>query len=230
MRRGDAAWAAVLAGIIALLVVPPTHAWVIAATREHPYLMGFLKFAVLASLGELLAIRMVGGAWSLPSGPHWRAGVWGLLGAALALVFPVFSGGIAAAAHAGLLPSLPGAGVKLSTALWVSTVMNLTWAPTLMLYHRLTDTWLDLAGGRLSGLGSVPVADVVRSIGWSDFVGFVVLKTIPVFWIPAHTITFLLPPELRILCAAFLSLALGGILAFSRRRGAGAERPNAVAS
>jgi hypothetical protein len=181
--------------------------------------MGFLKFAFLASMGELLAIRLVSGAWRLPAGPAYRAAVWGLLGAALALVFPVFAAGIPAAIGTGLLPSLPGAfATKLSTAFWISVVMNLTWGPVLMLYHRLSDTWLDLADGRLSRLSSVGVGAVAAAIDWKGFVGFVLLKTIPLFWIPAHTVTFLLPPELRVLFAAFLSLALGAILAFAKRR------------
>ncbi|MCK7530557.1 MAG: Mpv17/PMP22 family protein [Marinilabiliales bacterium] len=44
--------------------------------------------------------------------------------------------------------------------------------------------------------------------------GAIVLKkTIPFFWIPAQTITFLLPPEFQILFAALLSTVLGVILA-----------------
>jgi len=38
-------------------------------------------------------------------------------------------------------------------------------------------------------------------------------KTIPLFWIPAHTITFLLNPDYQVLFAAFLSIVLGAILA-----------------
>ena len=89
-----------------------------------------------------------------------------------------------------------------------------------MLVHRLTDTWLDLAGGALARIPSVGVAAVAGAIDWKGFLGFVLLKTIPLFWIPAHTVTFLLPPELRVLFAAFLSLALGAILAFAKRRAA----------
>jgi len=44
------------------------------------------------------------------------------------------------------------------------------------------------------------------------------MKTIPMFWIPAHTITFLLPSEFRVLAAAFLSIALGAILAFAKKK------------
>jgi hypothetical protein len=42
--------------------------------------------------------------------------------------------------------------------------------------------------------------------------GFVFKKTIPFFWIPAHTITFLLPPQYRVLYAALLSVVLGILL------------------
>jgi hypothetical protein len=38
-------------------------------------------------------------------------------------------------------------------------------------------------------------------------------KTIPFFWYPAHTITFLLPSEQRVLFAALLGIALGVLLA-----------------
>ena len=221
MRRGGLVWGAVLAAVVALLVVPASQAWVLQATREHPYAMGFLKFAVLASLGELLAIRVVSGGWRLPAGPAWRAVVWGLLGAALALLFPVYAAGVPAAMKAGLLPALPGAfGERVATAFWTSAIMNLSWGVALMLIHRLTDTWLDLAAGTLARVPSVGVGAVAGAIDWRGFLGFVLLKTIPLFWIPAHTVTFLLPPELRILFAAFLSLALGAILAFAKRRAA----------
>ena len=221
MRRGDLAFGAVLAAVALLLVLPATHAWVVGTTKAHPYAMGFLKFALLASLGEVLAIRVVSGGWRLPAGPAWRAVVWGLLGAALALLFPVYAAGVPAAIGAGLLPVLPGAvGAKVATAFWISTVMNLSWGVALMLLHRLTDTWLDLAEGRLACVPSVGAAAVAAAIDWKGFVGFVILKTIPLFWIPAHTVTFLLPPELRVLFAAFLSLALGAILAFAKRRAA----------
>ena len=44
------------------------------------------------------------------------------------------------------------------------------------------------------------------------------LKTIVVFWIPAHTITFCLPAQYQILMSAFLSLALGFILTIKPKK------------
>ncbi|MBQ6597571.1 MAG: Mpv17/PMP22 family protein, partial [Lentisphaeria bacterium] len=45
---------------------------------------------------------------------------------------------------------------------------------------------------------------------WGSFIP----KTIVFFWIPAHTVTFLLPPDYRVLMSAVLSLVLGAILTF----------------
>jgi hypothetical protein len=50
----------------------------------------------------------------------------------------------------------------------------------------------------------------------------VVAPTILWFWIPAHTITFCLPAEFRIIMAAGLSVCLGAILAFAKAK---AKRP-----
>jgi hypothetical protein len=219
MNRGDVTWGVCLAAVVALVAWPSTRDVILSATAAHPYLLGFVKFAILASMGELLAIRIVGGRWAIPPGPVWRAVVWGLLGVSLAMIFPLFSAGIAALMKAGFLPGpTGGAAGRLATALWVSIIMNATWAPTLMMYHRISDTWLDLAGGKLSRLGAVPLDAVAAAIDWKGYLGFVVFRTLPFFWTPAHTITFLLPPEIRVLFAAFLSLALGAILAFAKRR------------
>ncbi|HRZ79119.1 MAG TPA: Mpv17/PMP22 family protein, partial [bacterium] len=45
------------------------------------------------------------------------------------------------------------------------------------------------------------------------------LKTIPLFWIPAHTITFLLPENHRVLFAAILGVVLGVFLAIASLKG-----------
>ena len=48
--------------------------------------------------------------------------------------------------------------------------------------------------------------------------GFVFRLTIPLFWIPAHTVTFLLPTQYRTLFAALLSVVLGILLGIAERR------------
>ncbi len=220
MRNGDVVWAVALGSVMALLAFPPAHRAFVEATAAHPFLVGFSKFLVLATMGELLALRIVRGRWSAPAGLGYRAVVWGFIGMAIVLVFDIFASGIAAAMSKSLLP---GGNSKLAFAFLVSATMNATFAPAMMLVHRATDTFIDLrCEQRRTRAG---VADVVAAIDWQGFVSFVLLKTIPFFWIPAHTVTFLLPPEYRVLAAAMLSIALGAILAFARRRPAPAAGP-----
>jgi hypothetical protein len=57
--------------------------------------------------------------------------------------------------------------------------------------------------------------NLLLNLDWDVQWNFVFKKTIPLFWIPAHTITFLLPPDFRILFAAILGIALGTILAIA---------------
>jgi hypothetical protein len=217
MRKGDFLWVLALAAVAALLLVPATHQVFMVLTAAHPYLIGFAKFFVLATMGELMALRIVTGAWAAPKGLVQRAVIWGLLGVVIVLIFDIFAGGVMGSLKKGLLP---GADSKLAFAFFVSTIMNLTFAPTMMLTHRLTDTWLDL---KYEGKGA-SVPEIVARIDWKGFVSFVLFKTIPFFWIPAHTITFLLPPEYRVLAAALLSIALGAILAFAKKK----SRPASV--
>jgi len=85
-----------------------------------------------------------------------------------------------------------------------------------MAFHRVADTYLDLKFNKDDAI--VSFKQVLENIDWTGFVSFVVCRTIPFFWIPAHTITFSLPPEYRVLAAAFLGIALGAILGFAKKR------------
>jgi hypothetical protein len=69
-------------------------------------------------------------------------------------------------------------------------------------------------GGKLKSLLTpINFAAILKQIDWNVQWNFVFKKTIPIFWIPAHTITFLLPPDYQVLFAAVLSIILGLILA-----------------
>lgn len=217
MKIGDWIWLGVLAAIIVLLVHPLSHMKLVLYTKMYPYLMGFCKVSVLATLGELLAVRIETGNWARPVGLCYRLTVWGLFGMSFVLVFEIFSSGVLAAAMKGLLPKSDGFFAPVLSAFFISAAMNLAFAPTMMALHRITDTYIDLLQGDWSNCSKINVKMVVGKIDWQSFVSFVVLRTIPVFWIPAHTVTFLLPPEYRVLLAALLSVALGAILAFSKR-------------
>jgi Mpv17 / PMP22 family. len=213
LKKGDFLWLAVLCGITALLLAPASHQAFINVTLKHPYLMGFIKFAILATMGELLVVRIVSGEWNKPLGIHYKAIVWGLFGMGIVLMFEVFLNGVIGAVKKGLLPTGEGVYNQVLVAFYISAIMNLTFAPAFMAVHRMTDTYIDLME---KGLQPNWIT-VIAKIDWQGFIEFVVFKTIPYFWIPAHTITFLLPPEFRVLAAAFLSMALGAILSYARR-------------
>jgi len=221
LKKGDFFWLFGLSAFIAILVTPVTHKMFVEFTTEHAYMGGFVKFFILATMGELLAIRIVTGDWNIPKGLPYRAFVWGLLGMVIVLIFSVFAAGIAGASANGFLP---GGNSKFAFAFFVSSIMNLSFAPTMMAFHRITDTFIDLKYENKKG--KVTLSDVVKRIDWDNFISFVLIKTIPIFWIPVHTITFLLPLEYRVLSAAFLSIALGAILAFAKRKSRQSNRIN----
>ena len=212
MKKGDIIWSSVIILIVLFLLIPTTRGIFKDLTAAHPYLMGFIKFSILATMGELLSLRIVKKDWQKPTGLFYRMIVWGFLGMAIVLVFDLFNSGVDAAQSKGLLP---GESSTFLLAFFTSALMNIIFAPTMMAFHRITDTYIEkksISNNKLN------LEKVVSSINWGDFVTFVILKTIPLFWIPAHTIVFLLPDVYRIITAAFLSMALGAILAFASSR------------
>jgi hypothetical protein len=91
--------------------------------------------------------------------------------------------------------------------------MNTTFGPTFMAIHKITDKLLELRAKK----EKANLTNIVKNIDWCGFWNFTILKTVPLFWIPAHTITFLLPAEYQVMMAAALSVALGIILSLGNR-------------
>lgn len=193
---------------------------------EHGMVMSFLKFAVLSTLGELLGLRISTGQYLRKGfGVLPRAVVWGVLGMGINLAFIVFSTGVpAAAGYLGVDdPAAIMAGPvtlgKVLLAFAISVSLNSIFAPVFMTFHKITDTHILATGGTLRGLFTpIPMGEIMQNLNWRVQWGFVFKKTIPFFWFPAHTITFLLPGEMRVLFAALLGVALGVILAVAARK------------
>lgn len=74
-KKGDFIWGSVLLIWIVMLVVPASRETFIEATEAHPYLGGFVKFAVLATMGDLLGIRILKNEWQIPKGVVFKAWV-----------------------------------------------------------------------------------------------------------------------------------------------------------
>lgn len=221
VKKGDIVWGLVIAAVIALFIVPATAKVVLALTADHAYLMGFAKFAILATMGELLVIRMAKGRWEIRKGLWAKALVWGVVGILVVLMFTLFNTGVQGAAAKGLLFTGEGWVRTLLVAFWTSAIMNLTFGPVFMGAHRISDAWIEakLQSGKTpeGRLPKVGIATAVDNVDWKRFLNFVIARTIPLFWIPAHTVCFLLPPEYRVVAAAFLSIALGVILTWGKR-------------
>lgn len=197
-----------------------------AFNAEHGMVMSFLKFAILSTLGEVLGLRISTGNYIRKGfGILPRALVWGILGMFINLAFIVFSTGVpAAAAYLGVSnPSGIMAGSfciqKVLLAFAISVTLNSIFAPVFMTFHKITDTHILATGGTLRGLFTpIPMGNILQNLNWKVQWRFVFKKTIPLFWYPAHTITFLLPSEMRVLFAALLGVALGVILAIAARK------------
>lgn len=212
-RKGDFLWASVLLIWILILVVPATRTTFIEVTEAHPYMGGFFKFFILASMGDWLGVRILKGEWIIPKGFILKAVVWGILGMMITLVFTVFTAGAGAAQVAG---KLPFAGSKLAQAFFGSTIMNLTFGPMMYIYHKFGDLIIDVSYEKKGN--KITVKDLVDRVDWYTIVSFSWLKTCIFVWLPCHTIVFLLPSEYRVLASAFLSILLGIIIAISKKK------------
>jgi len=187
----------------------------------------FIKFAILATMGEMLGSRIRSGIY-LPAGfaIFYRAVVWGFLGMTVKAAFMIFGGGVPLiASHFGMenpaaVMAGPLTGARVLLAFTISTFLNIFYAPVLMVTHRVSDLHIAAAGGDRRKLLKVPdVTRLLASIDWNSMWGIVLKKSIPLFWIPAQTVNFLLPEEFRILVAALYSTVLGVILALAAGTG-----------
>lgn len=191
----------------------------------HGMVMSFLKFAILSTLGELLGLRISTGVYYRKGFGIWpRAVVWGIFGMGINLAMIIFSNGVPVALeYVGLqgattLMAGPLTPAKVLVAFFISVGMNGIFAPVFMTFHKITDTHILACGGSLRALVTpIPMTHIMTHLNWSAQWNFVFKKTIPFFWVPAHTITFLLPSEARVLFAALLGVALGVLLAVAAR-------------
>ena len=209
-----AACFAVLAAFAVILIIPATREWFKGMSSAHPYIMGFIKFALLATVGEALALRIRKKEWALPVKTPARLVIWGLIGVAITFMMKFYTQGVIAMMEKKLMPDPPaGFWHDLLRAFFTAAMMNATFGPVFMAFHKCTDKALELraAGEKKPGLKTI-----VNGVDWHGFISFTVLKTIPLFWIPAHTLTFMLPPEYQVIMAAALSIALGIILSLRK--------------
>jgi len=191
--------------------------------KEHGLIMSFIKFAILATMGEVIGLRIKTGNYNQPGfGIVPRAIIWGVLGLTIFFAFKVFSTGTPAfLEYVGVseaAKSLSGefSFTRILVAFSISTGMNLIFAPVMMTLHKITDIHIERNKGSVVALFKpIEFEQIMPALNWKVQWNFVFKKTIPFFWIPAHTITFLLPSEYQVLFAALLGIALGVLLSLA---------------
>ena len=166
---------------------------------EFPILSAMVQFAILGTLGDIVSKWIVKRRMHVPFG--WGTAVlkmaeWALLAVFIKYAFAGFHGFVGALKAHHLLPEMG----RLGNSFAISVSMNLQFGPFLVIMHRLLDN------------------AIARTRNWQHLdKGFLSLIW---FWIPAHTITFILPRPFQIGLAALWSLMLGLILGFyNRQRG-----------
>ena len=61
MKKGDIVWGFLLAGMLSLFLIPFNRDPILSASEAHPYIGGFIKFAILATMGDILGKRIASG-------------------------------------------------------------------------------------------------------------------------------------------------------------------------
>ena len=157
MKKQDVLWLLIILGISSIFVIPTTRIFYEEMNQQYPYLLGFLKTSILALMGELLVSRIQNKQYFYGSGHILKWFVWGLLGMVFVLIFKVYAAGVVSAQEMNLLPSIIETGFlkSLLTAFLISLIMNLTFAPTFMILHRITDAYIQESKGQLNQLVKV---------------------------------------------------------------------------
>lgn len=174
----------------------------IAFVTTHPLLSAIIQFAILGTLGEFVARWIINKKISLAFPLKivlWKMIVWSFLAVCIKFAFVGFNGFVdeLVNGHYHFLPSLFLEKGSFLRAFAISFFMNIQFGPFLVLVHR----WLDNLMEKEKTWAGIDKG--LYSLLW--------------FWIPAHTVTFMLPREFQITLAAVWSVVLGLILGLVRR-------------
>ena len=227
MKKEDLLFAVIICAIFSPFFISPlARDWYFSFNANHGMLMAFIKFAILSTIGELIGLRISTGSYISPTfGPIPRMVIWGMFGLAINMAMIIFSKGVPIfLEYTGVEGAVASMGAaftakKFFVALAISVAMNSIFAPVFMSFHKITDMHIANNNGSIRTLITpIPMSDLITKINWKVHWSFVFKCTIPLFWYPAHTITFLLPENYRVLFAALLGVALGILLAIAAKK------------
>lgn len=173
--------------------------WYRQWVTEYPLISAAIQFGILGTLGEIISLKMR--RLSLKKlGMWWQAILrviaWAILGIVIKYGFAGMKGFVDELMIREMLPF-----GKHGTFLWAVTVSvctNVFFGPQMMFFHRLEEN-LIMMKWNTAGLKNA----------W---------LTLLWFWIPAHTVTFMLKAEYQIGLAALWSVVLGIILGLTSKK------------
>lgn len=165
---------------------------------QNPILSAAIQFAILGTLGEVISFSVQKKKIAIPC--TWlqllgKVIAWAVLGIVIKYGFAGMKGFVLALLDHQLLPAFLSEG--LGWAFAVSLFTNILFGPQMMAFHRVEDNLI------LGQKGFQGITNAWKTLIW--------------FWIPAHIITFLLPPDLQIGLAAVWSLVLGIIMGATKK-------------
>jgi len=161
--------------------------------RTMPIISAMVQFAILGTFGEVISRWIRSKSFRYPftfALTLWKMVVWAILAIGIKYAFKGFTGFVEFLEAHAMLPQLS----VFAKAFAISAFMNLQFGLTLVLAHRALD---NLPEKQKSWKN---IHKSIFSLVW--------------FWIPAHTVTFMLPELYRIGLAALWSVVLGVILGF----------------
>ena len=180
--------------------------WYIQIVQAYPIVTAMVQFAILGTLGDIFSKWIINRRIFIPFG----AGIlllkmveWSILAVCIKYAFTGFPGFVDSLISHSLLPE-PG---TIGRSFAISLSMNLQFGPFLVIAHRLLDNL------------------IMREKNWNNLDK--ALLTLIWFWIPAHTITFILPKPYQIGLAAVWSVILGLILGYyNKKKATSLKRPS----
>ncbi len=142
--------------------------------KAHGMIMSFIKFAILATLGEVIGLRIKTGKYYKKGfGILPRAIVWFFLGLTIKMSFVIFAKGTPAFLEYMGINGAENAINDKITALSVlvafstSTALNLTFAPVMMTFHKIMNTHILNNGGILKGFFTpVRFSNIIINLNW----------------------------------------------------------------
>lgn len=165
----------------------------IELVKTYPIYSAMIQFAVLGTLGDIISKWMQRGTVFIPykfSVIFLKMLEWAFLAITIKYAFVGFQGFIDSLISHRFLPELSSFGSAFS----ISVAMNLQFGLLLVILHRFLDNLISQENNWKN------IDKGMFSLIW--------------FWIPAHTITFMLDKPYQIGLAAIWSLVLGIILGY----------------